>query len=310
MRGSATASASATSSMRVPRREAIVPHRPSCAASMAARPSRVASTRSEAVGAPPRWMCPSTVARVSKPVCSSIWRSSQWPTPPRRTCPNSSVCSRAARSLTAARHRALGHHHDREVAPTRVATTQRPAHLADVERALGDQDHVGPSRHSGVQGDPARAATHHLGDQDAMVALGGGVQAVDRLGGDLQRGVEAERHVGGAQVVVDRLGHPQDRQAVLVQAVGGAQRVLAADRDQPVEPQALERVAHALQARRRPCRGWCARCPGSSRRAAGCRPWPRGSAPCGRPPALPASRRESRPGRRRSRPRPCARSPG
>ena len=30
----------------------------------------MASTRSNAVGVPPRWMCPSTVARVSKPVRS------------------------------------------------------------------------------------------------------------------------------------------------------------------------------------------------------------------------------------------------
>ena len=49
---------------------------PSCAASIAASPSLVASTRSNAVGVPPRWTCPSTVARVSNPVRSSISRSS------------------------------------------------------------------------------------------------------------------------------------------------------------------------------------------------------------------------------------------
>src|SRR5687767_5088215 len=39
----------------------------------------------------------------------------------------------------AARHRALGHHHDREIASAGVAPAQRAAHLAHVERALGDQ---------------------------------------------------------------------------------------------------------------------------------------------------------------------------
>ena len=39
------------------------------------------------------------------------------------------------------------------------------------------------------------------------MALGRRVQAVDRLAGDVQRGIEPERHVGGAEVVVDRLRH-------------------------------------------------------------------------------------------------------
>src|SRR5436190_58792 len=41
--------------------------------STAFRPKRVASTRSYAVGVPPRWTCPSTVTRVSMPVLCSIW---------------------------------------------------------------------------------------------------------------------------------------------------------------------------------------------------------------------------------------------
>ncbi len=54
-------------------------------------PKRVASTRSNAVGVPPRWVWPSTVVRVSKPVRDSISPSSRCPIPPRRSCPNSSV---------------------------------------------------------------------------------------------------------------------------------------------------------------------------------------------------------------------------
>ena len=45
---------------------------------------------------------------------------------------------------------------------------------------------------------------------DAVVRLGGGVQPVDRLHRDVDRGVEAEGEVGGAEVVVDRLRHADD----------------------------------------------------------------------------------------------------
>ena len=57
-------------------------------------------------------------------------------------------------------------------------------------------------------------ATHHLDDHHAVVALGGGVEPVDRVGRDLHRGVEPERVVGRRQVVVDRLRHPDHLRAV------------------------------------------------------------------------------------------------
>ena len=107
--------------------------------------------------------------------------------------------------------------------------------LVDVERALGDQDHVGAAGDAGVHGEPAGVAAHDLDDEHAVVGLGGGVQAVDRVGGDLHRGLEAEREVGRRQVVVDRLRHADDGDAVLVQLARDAERVLAADRDQRVE---------------------------------------------------------------------------
>ena len=112
--------------------------------------------------------------------------------------------------------------------------------LADplqVEGQLGDQDHVGAAGEAGVEGDPAGMAPHHLDDQHALVALGGRVQAVDRLHRDVDRRVEAEGVVGGAEVVVDRLRHADDPDAALgVQSRGDAEGVLTADRDQAVDP--------------------------------------------------------------------------
>jgi hypothetical protein len=116
-----------------------------------------------------------------------------------------------------------------------VAAAQQGTDLVDVERALGDEDHVGPARESRVEGDPARVAAHHLDDQDAVVALGGGVEPVYGVRRDLHGGVEAEGHVRAAQVVVDRLGDADEGKPRLVEAVGGAQRVLAADRDEAVQ---------------------------------------------------------------------------
>src|SRR5262249_45340917 len=49
-----------TRTISVPRKAIIVPQSPSCTASMACSPNRVASTRSNADGVPPRWMWPST----------------------------------------------------------------------------------------------------------------------------------------------------------------------------------------------------------------------------------------------------------
>ena len=113
--------------------------------------------------------------------------------------------------------------------------------LLDVEGPLGDEDHVGAAGEPGVERDPAGVAAHHLDDHHPVVALGRGVEPVDGLGGDLHGGVEPEGHVGAAEVVVDRLRHADHRQAVVaVQPGRGAQRVLAADRDQPVE---VERCA-------------------------------------------------------------------
>jgi len=77
----------------------------------------------------------------------------------------------------------LGYHDDRRVLGAEPAL-HPVAHLGDVERHLGDQDHVGATGHPGVQRDPASVAAHHLDDQRPVVRLGGGVQPVDRLGGN------------------------------------------------------------------------------------------------------------------------------
>ena len=137
------------------------------------------------------------------------------------------------------------------VRPLAWRRRSRVADLVDVERALGHEDHVGAAGHARVGGDPAGVAAHDLDDDHAVVRLGGRVQAVDRVGRDLHRGLEAEGVVGAREVVVDRLGHADDRHAVGGELRGDAERVLAADRDQRVD---ARRFACRRARRRRPGR--------------------------------------------------------
>src|ERR1700733_7910337 len=142
---------------------------------------------------------------------------------------------------------AFGGHDNREVATTLVAPADVPARLVDVERDLRDQGHGRAAGDARMQCDPPRVATHHLDDQDPVVTLGGGMETVDRLGRDAQRGVEAERHVGGPEVVVDRLRYADDVHALAVQSVGDTEGVLTPDRDQTVKVVAGQRLAHLLR---------------------------------------------------------------
>ena len=88
---------------------------------------------------------------------------------------------------------------------------RRSADRVDVELALRDQDHVGAAGEPRMHGDPPGVPPHHLDDQHPMVGVGGGVEPIDRLHRDVDRGVEAEGVVGRREVVVDRLWYPDDR---------------------------------------------------------------------------------------------------
>jgi hypothetical protein len=106
---------------------------------------------------------------------------------------------------------------------------------------LRQQDHVAAAVDAGVQCDPAGVPPHHLEHHDPLVAGGGGVEPVERVGGARDRGIEAEREGGGTQVVVDRLRHAHHRQAVLEQLLGDGERPVAADADEPADGELTDR---------------------------------------------------------------------
>ena len=152
------------------------------------------------------------VARSRRPRCL--------PMPPRRTCPNWSTL-RSPMSSEPSFGSAPSATTTIEAIPTALVTPlDAVTDLVDVERELGDEHDRRAAGDPGVGRDPAAVATHHLDDHHPVVALGGGVQTVDRVGGDLHRGVEAERLVGAVDVVVDRLRHADDRQTVVVVRAG------------------------------------------------------------------------------------------
>jgi len=108
-------------------------------------------------------------------------------------------------------------------------------HLGQIVRDLRDENGVGGAGDARVQGDPAGIAAHHLHHHDAMVRLGSGVEPVDALGGERDRGVEAERDDRLVQVVVDGLGHPDDFEPLADQLHRDGQRTVAADGHQGVD---------------------------------------------------------------------------
>ena len=119
---------------------------------------------------------------------------------------------------------------------------------SQVDGALGHEDHVGAAGDPGVERDVPGVAPHHLADDDAAVGLGGGVEPVDGLGGDGDRGVEAEGVVGPGEVVVDGLRHPHHVHPHLVEAGGDAERVLPADGHHRADVVAGQRVHDDLRA--------------------------------------------------------------
>ena len=110
----------------------------------------------------------------------------------------------------------------------------------EVERDLRNEDHVCAAGDARVERDPARVSSHHLDHHHAAMRFRGGVQAVDRVGREADRRIEAEGQ-RPHDVVVDGLGHAHDRNPELDEAMGNGERAVAADDDQRVEREAPDR---------------------------------------------------------------------
>jgi hypothetical protein len=110
---------------------------------------------------------------------------------------------------------ALGDHHDAVVLAVVVVVLEQSADVVDVDVLLRNENHVRAAGDARGVGDPAGIAAHHFNHDHAIVRVGGGVDAVDGLGGDGHGRVVAEGGVGAADVVVDGLGNAHGLDAVL-----------------------------------------------------------------------------------------------
>ena len=109
------------------------------------------------------------------------------------------------------------------------------AHTVDIIGLFRQQDDVCAACNAGVQRQPAGLVAHDLDAHYAAVAAGGGVDAVDDIGGNVHGSVETEGHVGAVDIVIDGLGQADDVQALLREQVCGFVGAIAAQTQQAVQ---------------------------------------------------------------------------
>ena len=97
---------------------------------------------------------------------------------------------------------------------------------------LWNENDVGSAGNPGTQRQPAGSVPHDLHHNNAMVTCRSRMEAIDCLGGDAQRRVEAKADVGHRDVVVDRLRQRDDVQSRLLQTQRVLLRASAATRGQ------------------------------------------------------------------------------
>src|SRR5690242_17455549 len=131
-----------------------------------------------------------------------------------------------------------------------VAVLDEAAGLFDVDGHLGHANDVRAAGDAGGDGDPAGVASHDLADENAVVRLRGGVQAIDSLGGDHYGGVEAKADIGAAEVVVNGLGNADAVDAALAESKRDGLGVVAAKRDERIELVALDGLQALFKAAR------------------------------------------------------------
>ena len=90
------------------------------------------------------------------------------------------------------RQRPFRHGDNAEIFSPMATAADGLGHLIDLVGDLGNKDHVRTAGQTGSQPQPTGIMPHDLHNNDAMVAMGGGVQPVNGIGGDRQGSVKAK----------------------------------------------------------------------------------------------------------------------
>ena len=130
---------------------------------------------------------------------------------------------------------AFGDDNDAVMLAVIVVVLEQGADMVDVDLLLGNENDVGAASNAGGIGDPAGVAAHHFDDDDAVVRVGGGVDAVNGLGGNHDGGIEAKGLVGAVDVVVDGLGNADGVDAVFAEEERDGLGVVAAEGDEGID---------------------------------------------------------------------------
>src|SRR6266852_3390862 len=88
--------------------------------------------------------------------------------------------------------------------------------------------------------DPAGIAAHHCDHHHAMMAFSGGVGAINRVGGDVERGVESKSEFRGHQIVVDRFWNADYLYAELREFMRNCERAIATDNHEAFDAKFLQ----------------------------------------------------------------------
>jgi len=106
---------------------------------------------------------------------------------------------------------ALGRYHNAERFAFAAAFQNVVYNHFIIVRDFRHQYNIAPARNGGTQGNPPRIAAHGFHNHYPVVALGGGVQAVNGFRGNGQGGVKAEGLVRRAEVVINGFGNGYNR---------------------------------------------------------------------------------------------------
>src|ERR1700761_973530 len=135
---------------------------------------------------------------------------------------------------------ALGNDDEAVVPAAIVVVLEQRCGVVDIDGLFGHENNIGAPGNSSSIGDPAGIAAHHFDDNDAVMGVGGGADAINGLGGDGDGGVKAKCGVGAVDIVVDGLGYADTGDACVGEGQSDGLRVIAAEGDQRVDLVGLE----------------------------------------------------------------------
>ena len=109
----------------------------------------------------------------------------------------------------------LGHDDDAEVFALGAPPVQVCNDGIQLRLEFRNDDHVGAARQATDHRHPSGVPSHHLHHHDAVMGRRCGVQPVESLDHDSDRGIEADAELSDREIVVDRLRHAHHRVAAV-----------------------------------------------------------------------------------------------